>query len=74
MMFPSFALLSGIVLFSSAVAAVTIEVNVGDGFVFEPPYIVRPQISLYVEALSLLSFRTPLRETPFRLSSLPITP
>jgi hypothetical protein len=49
MMFPSFALLSGITLFSSAVAAVTHEINVGNGLKFDPSYIVRPQISHYVE-------------------------
>jgi hypothetical protein len=48
-MFPSFALLSGIVLFSSAVAAVTHEVTVGDGLKFDPSYIVKPQTSLYIE-------------------------
>jgi hypothetical protein len=39
MISPSFALLSGIVLFSSAVAAVTHNVTVGEGLSFVPPYI-----------------------------------
>jgi hypothetical protein len=48
-MFPSFVLLSGIALFSSAVAAVTHDINVGNGLKFDPPYIVKPQISHHVE-------------------------
>ena len=49
MMFLSLTLLSVIALFSSAVAAVTHEIIVGNGLKFDPPYIVRPQISHSIE-------------------------
>jgi hypothetical protein len=51
MMFPSYALLGGIALFSSGAAAVTHQINVSNdtaGLIFDPSNIVRqPNLSLY---------------------------
>jgi hypothetical protein len=56
MIVPSFALLSGIVLFSSAVAAVTHNINVGDNLKFNPPYIVRCK-SVIILKVELTAFQ-----------------
>ena len=65
MMFPTFAMLSGIALFASGAAAYnTHEINVSNDYaalLFDPPYIVRQPISLYADrcadGLSLSSFQ-----------------
>src|SRR5258708_8544715 len=73
-MFPSFALLSGIALFSSAAAAATLEIQVGGGLKFDPSFIVRLPTSHYVRcSADRLSFRSRRRETSFCLTSLPKT-
>ena len=49
-MIPSFVLLGGITLFSSAAAAVTYQVNVSNntaGLIFDPSYIVRQPTILF---------------------------
>jgi hypothetical protein len=52
-MFPTFALLSGIALFCSGVAAVTThQINVSNdtaGLLFDPEYIVRQPIRHYID-------------------------
>ena len=53
MMFPTFAMLSGIALFASGAAAVTTyQINVSNdsaALIFDPPYIVRQPIFLYAD-------------------------
>ena len=83
MIFTSFALLSGMVLFSSAApwsppAPITHYVNVSNdtaGLIYDPPYIVSQSNGHYiwVVVLTHISSRAPRLETPFRSSSIPRT-
>jgi hypothetical protein len=74
MMFPSYALLSGIALYASAASAATWQIDVSNstaGLLFSPNNIVRQPIRRYIDrrADSLPSFRPPIRETPSCLDS-----
>ena len=83
MIFTSLALLSGMVLFSSAApwsppAPVTHYVNVSNdtaGLIYDPPYIVSQASSHYILTFVLMCFlfRAPRLETPSRSSSIPRT-
>ena len=83
MIFTSLALLSGMVLFSSAApwsppAPVTHYVNVSNdtaGLIYDPPYIVSQASSHYISTFVLMCFlfRVPRLETPSRSSSIPRT-
>ena len=84
MIFSSLALLSGMVLFTSAApwysppAPVTHYVNVSNntaGLLYDPPYIVSQPNSHYVSTvvLTYFTYRAPRLETPSRSSSIPRT-
>ena len=83
MMFPTFALLSGIALFASGAAAVTTyQISVSNdsaALLFDPSYIVRQPIFLYTDrcadglSLSLSIFRLPKWEISSSLPSIPRT-
>jgi len=88
MIFPSFALLSGMVLFTSAAPSgwyspstsdsgrVTHYVNVSNdtaGLIYEPPYIVRQPNQAVIIVLTNLSSRTPKWESASHLLSIPRT-
>jgi hypothetical protein len=56
-MFSSFALLSGIALFSSIAAAVTHEVTIGSGLDFNPPFILVRRKSVIILKVELTAFQ-----------------